>query len=320
MRITCIDQDSCGNGKFILPFPSCVEIGVAFYADNYNTSSTAYGGGIKLSGTAIRVQRAIEEITFDGHMRNNTSLFVELFADASFTTLVDNTTITLVFSSDVVERYWKITNKLTSPPSLDDSLDFTSFSFLKLTSTDLLAPVYSERVAAVVSSSEYGSMALCAVAPEEVNVQPVGESRLSHTYKLTTTVAALDFGDVYRLDIRTPYRQEKQQLTLYTANPKTSPTSGDVDISFTAYGVTQVAAFSVTGLSIAEAADNLASVLNGFSNVGKVDVTHSGPNVAGGDSIFVFGHIFVTFLSNSGSLPLLDVTPRQVNGESGGPM
>ena len=96
-----------------------------------------------------------------------------------------------------------------------------------------------------------------------------------------------------------------------------SPTKGDVDVSFTAYGITQSAAFSITGLSIAEAADNLESMLNEFSNV-RVDVTHSGPNVAGGDSIFVFGHIFVTFLSNTGSLPLLDVTPRQVNGEAGG--
>ena len=115
MRITCIDQNSCGDGEFILPFPSCVEIGVAFYADNFNTSSAAHGGGIKLSGTAIRVQRAVEEITFDGYMRNNSILLVELFADASFSTVVDNTTIALVFSSDVGERSWKITNKLTIP-------------------------------------------------------------------------------------------------------------------------------------------------------------------------------------------------------------
>ena len=55
-----------------------------------------------------------------------------------------------------------------------------------------------------------------------------------------------------------------------------------------------------------------------FSNIGGVTVTSSEPNVAGGDSIYVFGHLFVTFLSNTGSLPLLSVTPRQINGAVGG--
>jgi hypothetical protein len=164
----------------------------------------------------------------------------------------------------------------------------------------------SEELQALLYSADYGELALTADIDAEVT-HPVTLSPLSKGYHLKTSVPTnKGTHDHYRIDITNDYTQDVQRIEILTVNG-VSPVNGDITITFTQYGITETAMLSANTTSIHDVADALSNILTGFSNVGEFSIeAHTRED---GDSVLLFGKLYVTFMANTGSVPLLGVDP-----------
>jgi hypothetical protein len=299
LLISC-PETMCIDGKFVLPFSSAIESDISFIAENFNESLASYGKNIKLAGTTSDVLKAFNHIEYDGFLKNHTDISVTLYADSTFDDNMKICTqyVTFIYADGVARSAYYLNNNLIGRTiSLTSAEKANSLNGLHLFGLDSSTSVTEEVLQGVLHSSKVGEFALTADegANTSSSIRSLVESTLSRSYKMNITIPQKQGDDHYRLDIYADYAREVQRIELFTHNGK-SPINGDITITFTQYGVAETAMLSANTSSLESIRLALVQVLEGFSNIGPVEVTTEGRTST--DYKTLFGTFYVKFLSN----------------------
>jgi hypothetical protein len=131
---------------------------------------------------------------------------------------------------------------------------------------------------------------------------------LARRFEVNITGHAAAKPSVHRLDLEVPWRYEKQAIELHTAGGGQLANDADCEVSLTAYGFSESVSFVFrANAPLSAVADDFAAAVAVMRNVGDVKITVASPNATSVATLF--GTIYVSFLGNSGDVPLLSVTP-----------
>ena len=111
--------------------------------------------------------------------------------------------------------------------------------------------------------------------------------------------------DLFNLKLEGAYRYESQTVELHSTDGAVPPTDVDVTVSFSAYDINESSTFLLKGENFLPSANLLSESLEKLQNIGRVRVVPALRNKTSPTT--VYGYLHVTFLTNAGNLPLLEI-------------
>ena len=113
---------------------------------------------------------------------------------------------------------------------------------------------------------------------------------------------------VHQLTLDVPWRYEQQAVEFHTPDGKVLSASVDCEVSLSVYNITDAVSFVVDARADLRAiASAFSSAISELRNVGEVEVAVRAPNSTSASTLL--GTLYVTFLGNSGDVPLLAIAP-----------
>ena len=321
---------SSTSGVFWLTLADSLRSGVAFNQSNINPSSQ-----MSLSGSLSQVQTALQLVNYRYHtLVSSSDVVTVLLSDlGSFgygSIQSDRASLTV----QVLASSWRGYSLLASGGGSDssggsDALSVGDTAAVEVGASLTISPeVIDGRTprtmqSVVTTAHSRGELVSTSVSVDEL--APTS-ARLKRVFQLDVQGHATVLPEVQKLMIEVPWRYERQLLqftfpnNVFPSESDSLSAAGSVSLSLNQYGLEEKTSFFI-GSSPSIAADNLVEALSGLRNVGRVEVSFqtgavSVDNTGIHDTIAdtVYGQsnvslsLTVTFLTNSGNVPLLSVS------------
>ena len=312
--VAAVSCDALSGGLLMLPMTTLLQSGVEFDQSAVSEQNRT----IQLTGDIHAVESALRQVLFyGGSMTTTTATVVLTVSDqgnygkgGSRSASIQLTLALTAINSRGYSLSWSGSDTgsiVTANKSLVAPIDS-----IILRKSPFFATDYAQAIVSTSGLANIGQIASSSVY--------AGAARkdLSKTFQLDISGHSQAAAEIQTLTVDVPWRYARQALQLFTylgnssrqGSPVSADQNVDLTVSLTYFNRSDSASFSASA-PLTDLATRLQEALATMPSAGVVSVDHLWPNASSPAGLY--GTLYVTFLTSSGDVPLLNVTSSYNN-------
>ena len=312
--VATVSCDATSGGLLMLPMTTLLLSGVEFDQAALSEQSPT----IQLTGELLAVESALRQVLFYGGSMTTTTATVVLtvsdqgnYGKGGSKSVSIQLTLALTAINSIGYSLSRSGNDPSSVVTANKSL-VTPIDSIVLRKSPFFDTDYAQ---AIVSSS--GLANIGQIASSSVYAGAARKD-LSRTFLLAISGHSQAAAEIQTLTVDVPWRYARQAIQLFTYLGNSSRQGSfvsvgqnvDLTVSLTYFNRSDSASFDAS-TSLTEMAVRLQEALDTMPSAGVVSVDHLWPNVS--SPVGLYGTLYVTFLTSSGNVPLLNITSSYNN-------